>query len=388
MLNVQIVQPLIPEYRVPFFKALLNDEQHRVRIFASRNLPDSKSIKTAPLSSPYVCLEHPCIGFLNNKLLWQKGLLLEHSLTAGDVLVLCGNARLISNYPLIWQARKRKVATIWWGIGAMPGQNRLNYFIRKRLMKWTDVVLLYTEREKQDFLRMGFSPDRLFAINNAIDQEPIREATQKWTTIRLRAFQEQHGIQDKQLFLFCGRLAEKARVDLAIEALAVLNRTSNNHMLVIIGDGEKRDNLRSLADKLGVMDSIRWLGALYEQEVMAPWFLSAKVFVYPGYIGLSILHAMGYGLPVITHHNMSNQSPEVSALQDGKNGMLFQENSSEDLARQMAQLITNKPLRMTLSAAALATARDEFTLPQMVKRFWDATRAAAALQSDGHLAAD
>lgn len=255
-------------------------------------------------------------------------------------------------------------------------------------MKWTDVVLLYTEREKQDFLRMGFSPDRLFAINNAIDQEPIREATQKWTTIRLRAFQEQHGIQDKQLFLFCGRLAEKARVDLAIEALAVLNRTSNNHMLVIIGDGEKRDNLRSLADKLGVMDSIRWLGALYEQEVMAPWFLSAKVFVYPGYIGLSILHAMGYGLPVITHHNMSNQSPEVSALQDGKNGMLFQENSSEDLARQMAQLITNKPLRMTLSAAALATARDEFTLPQMVKRFWDATRAAAALQSDGHLAAD
>ena len=66
------------------------------------------------------------------------------------------------------------------------------------------------------------------------------------------------------------------------------------------------------------MDSIRWLGALYEQEVMAPWFLSAKVFVYPGYIGLSIMHAMGYGLPVITHDNMDNQSPEVAALRNGK----------------------------------------------------------------------
>ena len=44
-------------------------------------------------------------------------------------------------------------------------------------MGWTDVVLLYTEKEKKEFMRMGFPPDRLFAINNAIDQTPIREAT-------------------------------------------------------------------------------------------------------------------------------------------------------------------------------------------------------------------
>lgn len=387
MLNVQIVQPLIPEYRVPFFQALLDNEQHCVRIFASRNLPNAQSIKTASLSSPYVRLEHPCIGFLNNKLLWQKGMLLENSLTAGDVLVLCGNARLLSNYPLIWQAKKRNVATVWWGIGAMPGQNRLNYYIRKRLMRWTDVVLLYTEKERAEFLRMGFPPDRLFAINNAIDQEPIRKAAHKWNATRLRAFQEEQGIQDKQLFLFCGRLAAKAQLDLAIEALALLKGTNKHCMLIIIGDGTERDGLRNLAEKLGVMDSIRWLGALYEQEMMAPWFLSAKVFIYPGYIGLSIMHAMGYGLPVITHHNMSNQSPEVSALRDGENGMLFQENSAKDLAKRMMQLITNESLRTTLSAAAYVTAQEEFTLPQMVKRFWDATRAAASLRDNGSLGA-
>ena len=385
MLNVQIVQPLIPEYRVPFFQALLENTQHRVRIFASRTLPNAQDIKTASLSSPYVYLEHPSIGLFNNKLLWQKGMLLERSLTAGDVLVLCGNARLLSNYPLIWQARKRHVATVWWGIGAMPGQNRLNYYIRRRLMRWTDVVLLYTEKEKKEFMRMGFPPDRLFAINNAIDQTPIREATQKWSATRLRSFQEEHGIHDKQLFLFCGRLAVKARVDLAIEALALLKEANKHCLLILIGDGEERDRLRDLAEKLGVMDSIRWLGALYEQEVMAPWFLSAKVFVYPGYIGLSIMHAMGYGLPVITHDNMDNQSPEVAALRNGENGILFKENSSKDLARRMMELISNESLRMPMSAQALVTAQEEFTLPQMVKRFWDATCAAASLRSESCL---
>lgn len=377
-LNIQIVQPLVPEYRVPFFNGLARHRQCRIQVHASDTFPGVKSLRSAANHNPVVHLEYPFVGFFKNRLLWQRGLRLEERLRPGDVLVLCGNARFLSNYPLIWEARRRSVATVWWGIGAMPGQNRLNYFIRKRLMRWTDVVLLYTEREKQDFLRMGFSPDRLFAINNAIDQEPIREATQKWTTTRLRAFQEEYGIQDKQLFLFCGRLAAKARVDLAIEALALLKETNKNCMLILIGDGEERDNLRGLAEKLGVMDSIRWLGALYEQEVMAPWFLSAKVFVYPGYIGLSIMHAMGYGLPVITHHNMANQSPEVAALRDGENGMLYQENSRKDLSDKMGYLLRNDDLRNAMCARALLTATEEFTMGEMVRRFVVAVRSASA----------
>ena len=378
MLNIQIVQPLVPEYRVPFFNGLARHHACRIQVHASETFPGVKSLQSAPNRNPVVHLQYPFVGIFRNRLLWQKGLRLEERLKPGDVLVLCGNARFLSNYPLIWKAKKRNVATVWWGIGAMPGQNRLNYYIRKRLMKWTDVILLYTEKEKEDFLRMGFAPDRLFAINNAIDQEPIREATQKWTATRLEAFQEEQGIQDKQLFLFCGRLAAKARIDLAIEALALLKARKKDCMLIIIGDGEERDSLRRLAEKLGVMDSIRWLGALYEQEVMAPWFLSAKVFVYPGYIGLSIMHAMGYGLPVITHHNMSNQSPEVSALRDGENGMFYQEHDSKDLSDRMIELLNNDGLRIRMSDRALQTATAEFTMGEMVRRFVVAARSASA----------
>ena len=164
----------------------------------------------------------------------------------------------------------------------MPGQNPLNGYIRRQIMRWTDVILLYTERERDEFLRMGFHPDCLFAINNAIDQEPIQKAIKQWSSIRLRDFQAQQNLTDKQIYLFCGRLSKKARVDLAIEALTILLRENRESLLVIIGEGEERSKLEELAGQLGVIDSIRWLGALYDQAVMAPWFLSCQGICLPG----------------------------------------------------------------------------------------------------------
>ena len=145
----------------------------------------------------------------------------------------------------------------------------------------------------------------------------------------------------------------------------------------MIGEGGERPKLQKLALDLGIADHIRWLGALYDQNLMAPWFLSAQTFVYPGYIGLSIIHAMGYGLPVITHGNMTNQSPEIAALRDGHNGVLFEENSSEDLSRKMLFIASNNNLRQGLSRQATITATQEFTLKEMVRRFNEAVHAAA-----------
>ena len=58
--------------------------------------------------------------------------------------------------------------------------------------------------------------------------------------------------------------------------------------------------LQSIAEELDVEQYVRWLGSIYDEAQLAPWFLTADAFVYPGAIGLSVLHAMGYGLPVVT----------------------------------------------------------------------------------------
>ena len=50
--------------------------------------------------------------------------------------------------------------------------------------------------------------------------------------------------------------------------------------------------------RAAALDLVGDLGSIYDEIELAPWFLTADAFVYPENIGLSILHAFGYGLPV------------------------------------------------------------------------------------------
>ncbi|MFO0697962.1 MAG: glycosyltransferase family 4 protein [Nitrospira sp.] len=377
VINVQIIQPLVPEYRVAFFNKLAQDPRCCINVFASRTMPGSQSLRSFPNSASFVHLDHPCCDVLWHQFHWQQGLSLQKSLRRGDVLVVCGNPRFLSNLPLVFEARRKGIATVWWGIGTMPNQDRLRGFLRRGLMKQMDVILLYTDREREQFLHLGFAPDRLFAINNAIDQEPIQEAIADWPAIRLSSFASEHGLDGKKLFLFCGRLTSKARVDLALEALHELRTRDSRYELAIIGEGEERERLAILVERLELGSAVRWLGAIYDQRAMAPWFLTAKAFVYPGYIGLSIVHAMGYGLPVVTHDNMANQAPEVAALKNAQNGLLYTEGDVTRLAAQMARLASSDAMRTAMSQEAKRTVTEEFTLTGMVERFVSAIHAAA-----------
>ena len=43
-------------------------------------------------------------------------------------------------------------------------------------------------------------------------------------------------------------------------------------------------------------------------------------FVSPGNVGLTAIHSLSYGTPVLTHNNFNNQMPEVESIQPGFNG--------------------------------------------------------------------
>lgn len=105
-MNVQIIQPIVPEYRIPFFTTLIENGDHNVCVFASKQLPNDQSIKTAVCIGPSFRVNYPCTGFLNNRLMWQNGIALDPNSKSGDVLVVCGNARFLSNYPLLWKAKR------------------------------------------------------------------------------------------------------------------------------------------------------------------------------------------------------------------------------------------------------------------------------------------
>ena len=96
-----------------------------------------------------------------------------------------------------------------------------------------------------------------------------------------------------------GRLAQKKNQILLLHAFSEVTKTNDNTRLIIIGTGPLEQELKSLADKLGIKDRVWFTG--YRNDV--PKLLSLiDVFVFPSLregLPLSLLEAMALGRPCI-----------------------------------------------------------------------------------------
>jgi glycosyltransferase involved in cell wall biosynthesis len=246
-------------------------------------------------------------------------------------------------------------------------------------MKTADVLLLYTEIEREQYVNMGFSPSNCFATNNCIDQLPIVKASEAWPDASVERFRRESGLEGRDVFLFCGRVTAKSRLAICVQALRHLVEAGRDPVLVIIGEGSEVEALKREARLRGVTANLYWIGALYDQATLAPWFRSSISLVYPGAIGLSLIHSFGYALPVITHGDPIDHMPEFAALKEGFNGLLFEKGCPEDLARKMLLLAENKGLRRRLSENSFRTVQDEFSFDGMVERFRNALEKASEI---------
>jgi glycosyltransferase involved in cell wall biosynthesis len=373
-----VVQPVVPHYRVPFFRQLLGDTNLDVEIHASMAIPLSEDPVSVGWTDRRLVTDHRCLAFFGGRVFWQCGLHLGAHYERGDVVVLSGNPRFLSNLPLLVAAKKRGVAVVWWGQGWSATSSPMRTAVRRWLMRLTDIVLVYSEPEAAELVALGFDPVRVFSANNAIDQEPLCRAKATVSRAVLATFQEANDLLGRRVLLFCGRLTVKCQLEVALAALRLVQQADPTVALVVIGDGPHRDRLQELASSLGLGDGVRFVGAVFEEAELAPWFMSAEVFVYPGAVGLSLLHAFGYGLPVITHGNRKHQMPEFHALSPGANGLVFAEGDVKSLAGAIMQLLASRGLRATLSAGARATVATGYSLAEMTSRFVCAVRRASA----------
>lgn len=331
--SIVVLQPVVPHYRVPLFDAIAKHIVGRFKVHASPTALGHPN--SSDREGEHYKLDLRIIPLFGGQLFWQQGAFsVLKGLSRGDRLVVSGDPRLISNVPLLLLARQRGIHTTWWGQGFTPGGRHHTKF-RQMLMNLADSVLLYTDREVDRYREMGYGHAALHGLNNALDQTAIQNARRLWPESRLAIFRQEFGLDPQHTFLTVGRITRKMNIDLAIRALT--DPTLHNDKLVVIGEGPCREAAERLAESLGVSDRVLWVGALYDEEQLCPYFLSACAFLYPGSIGLSVLHAFGYGLPVVTNNDESEQMPEFAAIIDRHNGVLFDPGSVTETVSAMQE---------------------------------------------------
>jgi glycosyltransferase involved in cell wall biosynthesis len=218
-------------------------------------------------------------------------------------------------------------------------------------------VILYGRLQRDAFVKAGFDPERLFVANNTIDTQRINDLAKPWdSTARHR-------------ILVIGRLLREKKVDLVLRAFALsASDLPVECVLTIIGEGPERSRLEQLAEALGISDRVEFAGAIYEEVSLAVLFNQALVAISGGYIGLGIIHSFAYGVPMLVARDESH-SPEIEALEEGKNGALFPSDNPQALSAMLKEVLNDRVDLGRMSESALQTVADVYSLENMVGAF-------------------
>lgn len=158
--------------------------------------------------------------------------------------------------------------------------------------------------------------------------------------------------------LYVGRLAPKKGVEYLVKAGALLKE--QNTEIVLVGDGDERDDLENLADDLDA--PVRFEGFVDPEDVDG-YYRDAAVFVLPSVEGEgmpnAVLEAMSWGIPVV----VTDSGALPSMVQDGENGFILPRGDAGAIAEKVGILLTDTAERKRMGRNAR-----EYTVKN---RSWD-----------------
>jgi glycosyltransferase involved in cell wall biosynthesis len=167
---------------------------------------------------------------------------------------------------------------------------------------------------------------------------------------------------DAALAGIIARLTEQKAHRVLFEAMARHAGLANVHLLVV-GDGELRDDLHRLAESLGLQSRVHFAGA---RRDLGNVLAAIDVFVMPSLwegLPLSLVLAMGAGLPVVA--TAVAGIPEV--VVNGERGLLVAPGDVDGLAAALARVVGDAAERARLGEAARNFVRPRFGVDGYVR---------------------
>jgi glycosyltransferase involved in cell wall biosynthesis len=303
---------------------------------------------------------------LYRAIMWQRSLIGAALGGEFDALVMLGNAAWPATWIAAAVARLRGKRVLFWTHGWITPPRGAKGAFRNAFYRLANGLLLYGHLAKQYGIEAGLSPDRLHVIYNSLDYDAQRAARARVTLAdELAIRRELFGRDDVAIAMCSTRLIAVRRLDLLVEATALLRAGGLPVVLLLVGDGPERASLERIAAERGV--PTKFTGACYDEDTLARYTMASNVTVAPGKVGLTAMQSLAFGTPVITHDDAADQMPEWEAIVPGKNGSLFRKNDIAALADAMRPWL-QRPGVDVATRGACHEATDRFYNPTNQRR--------------------
>jgi len=366
-MKVAIITNILPAYRKGFYDRLFSSSDIHVEVFCQSHIPGSE-FNTIHQNYPQNLHLVKFISAKKEKVVWQFIPWIK-ILKSFDVVFVMGNPRVVSDFLFGTFCRLIRKKVVLWTTAHSYRGNKITENIRLWWSRMFPAIFVYTDKEVSYLRNKGFVNQHIVGMNNGLDQQIIDQAIKTVLAANFHKWKEENGLQGKTTIISCARLEKKNQFDLVLKALLRVKGKYPNILWLLVGSGEQEEYLKRLTTELGLCKNVVFLGQIYEEEKLAPYFLSSSVFVHPAAIGLSLMHAYGYGLPVIVHGQEANHGPEYAAFRVGATGLNFEMKNTEDLADKICSLLDNQWMAKAMGQKAQEIARNEYNVDVMVERF-------------------
>jgi phosphatidylinositol alpha-1,6-mannosyltransferase len=219
---------------------------------------------------------------------------------------------------------------------------------RAKSLRDADAVIAVSSYTRDQLVElMGVPEKKIEVINNGVDLERFRPVPPSGELV------QELGLFGRRVILTVSRLMQKKGIDSTLHALRDLVADHPDLIYLVVGEGEYREPLQSLAGELGLQDHVRFCGKV-EGDELASYYALADFFVMPNRrmpdgdtegFGLVFLEANACRKAVIG----GRDGGVVDAVLDGETGLLVNGHSIDDIRTAIRRLLEDTSLRDRLA---------------------------------------
>lgn len=252
-------------------------------------------------------------------------------------------------------ALKGPMATVFHGydMSIVPAERGEKVY--DHLLQEGDLFLPISEYWRRRLLKMGALESKIKVHHMGVDTGRFR--------FQARERREGEPFQ----ILSVGRFVEKKGFDDGVRAFSELLKSCPDAIYKILGDGELRRDVESLAELLGVREQVHFLGLATSEEVQEHLATAHLLFVPSKEasngdkegIPVVLMEAMASGLPVVT--TIHSGIPEL--VEEGQTGLLAPQGDWRALGACLAEMATfDSTVLKEMGRAGRQRVLDEFDL--------------------------
>lgn len=235
---------------------------------------------------------------------------------------------------------------------------RLFNLISRHTLPCGDLLRVLSEVEKEKYLQLSLSPERIRILATPVNIERFREQAD---LLEMKSMADKWGIKPEMpVGIWVGRMVPFKRIQVLLRVVRLIADTHPDFKMLVVGTGIMMKKMRSLVLKLNIGDNVVFTGSVEHGSLPVLYGLAdlyIHTSVYEG-LGKVMIEAMACGLPVVS----TRTSGAMEIIRHGETGMLCPLHDPVKIAASCLELIENRELKESMGRRAREYALSNYGL--------------------------